>query len=160
MVMCRPCGGGDPPPTRSAAIGDLNPDTRLWAYPDSGEWDPERNVREVVQMAPEYRRHGLLAVTVNLQGGHPRGYRGLQPWINTAFTAFGELRPAYLERMRRVLDALDAHGMVAIVGLYLWDGTPPHRPTARTGCGAGQGGRRGHGPPDLARRNERASLGS
>jgi hypothetical protein len=102
-----------------ATFDDLNPDTRhLWAYPDSGEWDPERNGREFVQMVPEYRRHGLLAVTVNLQGGHPRGYRGLQPWINTAFTAFGELRPAYLERMRRVLDALDAQGMVAIVGLF------------------------------------------
>jgi hypothetical protein len=102
-----------------ATFDDLNPDTRhLWAYPDSGEWDPERNVSEFVQMVPEYRRHGLLGVTVNFQGGHPRGYRGLQPWINTAFTAFGELRPAYLERMRRVLDALDAQGMVAIVGLY------------------------------------------
>ena len=102
-----------------ATFDDLNPDTRhLWAYPDTGEWDPERNVRELVAMVPEYRRYGLLGVTINLQGGHPRGYRGLQPWINTAFTAFGELRPAYLDRMRRVLDALDAQGMVAIVGLF------------------------------------------
>jgi hypothetical protein len=141
-----------------ATFGDLNPDTRhLWAYPDRGEWDPERNVREVVQMAPEYRRHGLLAVTVNFQCGHPRGYRGRQPSINTAF---GELRPAYLEPMRRVLGALDAHGMVAIVGLYLWDGTPPHRPVACAGCGAVRGVRRGHGLPDLARRNEGAPPGS
>jgi hypothetical protein len=102
-----------------ATFDDLNPDTRhLWAYPDTGEWDPERNVRELVAMVPEYRRYGLLGVTINLQGGHPRGYRGLQPWINTAFTAFGELRPAYLDRLRRVLDALDAQGMVAIVGLF------------------------------------------
>jgi hypothetical protein len=37
-----------------ATFDDLNPDTRhLWAYPDSGEWDPERNGREFVQMVPE-----------------------------------------------------------------------------------------------------------
>jgi hypothetical protein len=102
-----------------ATFDDLNPDTRhLWAYPDTGEWDADRNVREFVEMVPEYRRHGLLAVTINLQGGHPRGYHGLQPWINTAFTAFGELRPAYMDRVRRVLDRLDEAGMVAIVGLY------------------------------------------
>ncbi len=37
-----------------AIFDDLNPDTRLrWVYPDTGEWDPERNVREFVAMLPE-----------------------------------------------------------------------------------------------------------
>ena len=48
-----------------ATFDDLNPDTRdRWAYPDTGKWDPDRNTDEFVAMLPEYRRHGLLAVTV------------------------------------------------------------------------------------------------
>jgi hypothetical protein len=102
-----------------ATFDDLNPDTRArWAYPDTGVWDPERNTDELVAMLPEYRRHGLLAVTLNLQGGSPESYSRLQPWINTAFTAYGELRPAYMARLARILDRLDELGMVAIVGLF------------------------------------------
>ena len=102
-----------------ATFDDLNPDTRdRWAYPDTGVWDPERNVREFLDALPDYRRYGLLAVTINLQGGCPESYRGIQPWINTAFDAYGRLRPAYLDRLNRVLTRLDELGMVAIVGLF------------------------------------------
>src|SRR5262249_54483896 len=55
---------------------DLNPDTRKqWTYPDTNRWDAERNTREFLAAMPEWRRHGLLAFTLNLQGGNPRGYR-------------------------------------------------------------------------------------
>ena len=102
-----------------ATFDDLNPETRdRWAYPDTGRWDPERNVAEFIAQLPEYRRHGLLAVTVNLQGGSPEGYSKTQPWENSAFDPSGDLRPAYLDRLRRVLDRLDELGMVAIVGLF------------------------------------------
>jgi len=102
-----------------ATFDDLNPDTRdRWAYPDTGVWDPERNTRELVEMLPEYRRHGLLAVTLNLQGGSPESYSRMQPWINTAFTAYGELRPEYMARLKTILERLDELGMVAIVGLF------------------------------------------
>lgn len=102
-----------------AIFDDLNPETRRrWAYPDTGVWDPERNVSEFLAMLPDYRRHGLLAVTVNLQGGSPEGYSKAQPWINSAFSPEGDLRPDYCDRLRRVLDALDALGMVGIVGLF------------------------------------------
>src|SRR5215470_16713357 len=40
-----------------------------WSYPDTGKWDPERNTREFVAAMPEWRRRGLLAFTINLQGG-------------------------------------------------------------------------------------------
>ena len=102
-----------------ATFDDLNPDTRdRWSYPDTGVWDAERNVREFLDALPEYRRHGLLAVTLNLQGGCPESYGKIQPWINTAFDAYGRLRPAYLERLGRVLNRIDELGMVAIVGLF------------------------------------------
>ncbi|MER3487084.1 MAG: hypothetical protein C4345_15015, partial [Chloroflexota bacterium] len=110
----------------------------LWAYPDTGTWDPERNTREFVEAMPSWRACGLLAFTLNLQGGSPMGYSSVaathlalqelrartgdprpvpepataQPWHNSAFTATGELKPAYLARLRRILDAADELGMV------------------------------------------------
>lgn len=98
---------------------DLNPATRSrWAYPDTGEWDAERNTREFVAAMPEWRRHGLLAFTINLQGGSPQGYSREQPWYNSAFTERGELRPAYMQRLARILDRADELGMAAILGLF------------------------------------------
>jgi hypothetical protein len=48
---------------------DLNPETRsLWDYRDV-PWDAERNTREFVAAMPEWRDHGLLSLTINLQGG-------------------------------------------------------------------------------------------
>lgn len=102
-----------------ATFDDLNPETRHhWAYPDTKQWDPERNVNEFVQAMPEWRKHGLLAITVNLQGGSPQGYSREQPWHNSAFTADGSLRPEYLSRLERVLTAADKLGMVVIVGYF------------------------------------------
>ena len=64
-----------------ALFDDLNPETRShWNYPDTGKWDPERNTREFVAALPEWRRHGVLAFTINLQGGSPEGYSKAQPW--------------------------------------------------------------------------------
>ncbi|HVC35259.1 MAG TPA: hypothetical protein VNL16_17230 [Chloroflexota bacterium] len=102
-----------------AIFDDLNPDTReRWAYADTGVWDPERNVREFIDALPDYHGHGLLAVTVNLQGGCPESYGKNQPWMNTAFDSSGRLRASYLDRLGRVLNRLDELGMVAIVGLF------------------------------------------
>ena len=98
---------------------DLNPETRgKWAYPDTGKWDPERNTREFLAAMPEWRKHGLLAFTVNLQGGSPEGYSKGQPWENTAIDPDGNLRPAYMQRLARILDRADELGMVAIVGYF------------------------------------------
>ena len=102
-----------------ATYDDANAETASrWAYPDTGVWDAERNVREFIDALPIYREHGVLAVTVNFQGGSPEGYSKEQPWDNSGFTAEGELKPAYADRMARVLDRLDELGMVAILGLF------------------------------------------
>ena len=98
---------------------DLNPETASrWAYPDSGKWDPERNTSEFIAAMPEWRRHGLLAFTVNLQGGSPEGYSKQQPWENSAFDSAGALRPAYTARLKRILDRADQLGMAVIVGYF------------------------------------------
>lgn len=97
---------------------DTNSATRpRWAYPDTGVWDPERNTAEFVAAMPEWRRHGLLAFTLNLQGGSPTGY-GNQGWVNSAFAPDGSLRPDYMARAARIIDRADALGMVVILGLY------------------------------------------
>jgi hypothetical protein len=99
---------------------DLEPRTRpMWAYPDTGTWDPERNTREFLAAMPAWRRHGLLAFTINLQGGSPQGYtKGRQPWHNSAIDERGELRPAFMARLERILDRADELGMVVILGIF------------------------------------------
>ena len=131
----------------NAVFDDENPATQhLWAYPDTGEWGADRNTDEFITQLPVYRAHGLLAVTVNLQGGSPTGYyreamfrekmakqgievdddviwAGLpspasQPWHNTAFNPDGSLKSAFLERADRIIRACDSLGMVVILGYF------------------------------------------
>ena len=97
---------------------DLNPATRSrWAYPD-GPWDAERNTREFLAAMPDWRRHGLISFTINLQGGSPTGYAREQPWHNSAYEADGSLRPDYMARLERILDRADELGMAVIVGYF------------------------------------------
>ncbi|OPZ11518.1 MAG: hypothetical protein BWZ10_02194 [candidate division BRC1 bacterium ADurb.BinA364] len=103
-----------------AIFDDSCPETASrWAYPDTGVWDPERNTNEFCAALPEYRRHGLLGVTVGLQGG---GSVYTQPlydtFENSAFDRDGSLKPAYLERLVRVLKAADDCGMIVIVNYF------------------------------------------
>ena len=143
---------------------DLNPETASrWVYPDTKRWDPDRNTKEFTAAMPEWKRHGVLAFTINLQGGSPgfaggRGRgggaapagavpdaagRGVPPGApegtpqappqggggrgrgpagpqleNSAIDPEGNLRPAYMTRLQRILDKADELGMVAIVGYF------------------------------------------
>jgi len=107
---------------------DRNPATRAkWKYPD-GPWDPDRNTHEFVRNMRYWRYHGLLAFTLNLQGGSPEGYSKAQPWNNSSFESDGRLRADYMERLERILRAADELGMVVILGYFyfgqderIWD---------------------------------------
>jgi hypothetical protein len=105
-----------------ATFDDANADTRsYWAYPDTGEWDPERNTDEFCAALPSWREHGVLGFTVNFQGGGPLYVPEIyQHYENNAFARDGQLKPSYAERMARVLACADELGMVAIVGLFYW----------------------------------------
>ncbi len=103
-----------------ATFDDVHPETRaLWAYPDTGRWDAERNVSEFCAALPSWRDHGVLAFTINFQGGgalySPEIYRH---YDNSGYTPDGHLKAAYAERIARVLACADALGMVPIVGLF------------------------------------------
>ncbi|MGQ9731420.1 MAG: hypothetical protein ACUVX8_09110 [Candidatus Zipacnadales bacterium] len=103
-----------------AIFDDENPETRpLWAYPDTGEWDPERNTREFIAAMPEWRVHGLLSFTVNLQGGGPIYTK---PWpydhyLNSAYDSQGNLKAVYMDRLARIFRRADELGMAPILSL-------------------------------------------
>jgi len=105
-----------------ATFDDANPETRrYWAYPDAGEWDPERNVRELCAALPLWRDHGVLGFTINFQGGGPLYVPEIYGrYDNNGFTPDGELEDAYADRAARVLEQADRLGMVVIVGLFYW----------------------------------------
>lgn len=97
---------------------DENPDTReLFKYPDTGVWDPNRNTDEFVAAMSLWNSYGLNSFTINLQGGSPTGY-GNKAWENSAFTEMGELKPAYMDRLSRILDKAEELKMVPIVGYF------------------------------------------
>ena len=96
------------------------------------DFDPAANTAAFVSRIPEYKAHGVLAFTISLQGGHP-GYEGAH---NSAFEADGTLRVRYMDRVRTVIEACDAHGVVVILScLYQRQhGKPPtHLPRALAG---------------------------
>ena len=112
-----PNGGSRAHPYAAKTMGDIG-----WDYPD-GLWDANRNLREFLAALPDWRRAGIVAVTVNLQGGGPvdgnyGGSDGDQPQANTGFDAHGNLNPTYAARIQRVIEEADKQGMVVIVGFF------------------------------------------
>ena len=102
-----------------ATFNDRNTNTvARWAYADTGRWDADRNTREFIAAMPEWRRHGLLAVTINLQGGSPEGYSSSQPWENSAFNPDGSLRTNDFARLEKILDRADELGMIVMLGYF------------------------------------------
>lgn len=105
---------------------DKNPETKnAWAYPDTKRWDAHRNTNEFIKAMPLWKAHGLLAFTLNLQGGSPTGYGNSRPWINSAFDADGNLDKNYIARLERILNEADDLGMVVILG-YFYFGQDQH----------------------------------
>lgn len=78
------------------------------------KFDVEANTERFVTQIPDYRRFGVRAFTLNLQGGMP-GYEGA---VNSAFHGDGALKAEYLSRVRRVIEVCDRLGMVVILGCY------------------------------------------
>ena len=105
-----------------ATFDDAYPTTRRhWAYPDTGVWDPQRNTDAFCAALPTWRDHGVLAFTINFQGGGPLYVPEIYgAYDNNGFTPDGDIVPAYAARIAQVLDRADALGMAVIVGLFYW----------------------------------------
>ncbi len=98
---------------------DLNPETRKnWKYSDTGVWDANRNTNEFLAAMDSWATNGLLAFTMNLQGGSPYGYSSSQPWINSAIDEDGGLRSDYMNRLSKIVEKADRLGMVVILGVF------------------------------------------
>ena len=118
----------------NAIFDDRNPATLpYWKYPDTGVWDPERNVREFLEQMRVWRTYGINAVDVSLMGGKPYPYNGQleqdfgaaatgsnQPQDAIGFTPQGQLLPAYRARAERVIEAADQLDMVVILTVLYW----------------------------------------
>jgi hypothetical protein len=91
-----------------ALFEDRNPETSPQGF------DPEKSTAAFIEKIPDYVASGVLAFTVNLQGGDP-GYKGA---LNSAFDPDGSLRPAYAARAARVIEACDRAGAAVILGCF------------------------------------------
>ncbi len=76
--------------------------------------DPNAITTRFLARLANYKEQGVSAFTINLQGGMP-GYEGA---FNSAFEPDGTLRPSYLERVSRVIEACDRAGLVVILGCF------------------------------------------
>jgi len=104
-----------------ALFEDENPETRkLWRYPDGSDFDPERNTNEFIRALPLYKAYGVIAFTINMQCGRPRTqyFTDNQPWHVSGFDENGYLKSAWVDRLKRILDAAQKLGMVVILGLF------------------------------------------
>jgi hypothetical protein len=103
-----------------AIFDDENPATRnCWAYPDTGCWDPDRNTDDFCRHLADYRACGLLAVTVGLQGGGSVFTKDIyENYLNSAFAPDGSFKPAYFDRLLRIIKTADDCGMVVIVNYF------------------------------------------
>jgi len=97
---------------------DTNPETRKkWKYPRNTHFNAYRNTREFVAAIPSWKEKGLLAFSLNMQGGSPMGY-GNKDWINTPYDSLGNLKKDYLIRLDQILQKADELEMVVILGLF------------------------------------------
>ena len=101
-----------------------------WRSPGSAE----ANTRRYVEGLSEYLAHGVLAVNLNFQGGHPLNGK---PWIeegagsagrrpnghrdfyhNSGFDADGSIDAGHAQRISQIIEACDRLGMVVILQLF------------------------------------------
>jgi hypothetical protein len=78
------------------------------------DFDADANTARFLEHVPDYAAHGVRAFTLCLQGGMP----GYEKAVNSAFEPDGSLRPDYLRRVARVIEACDRQGIAIILGCY------------------------------------------
>lgn len=94
-------------------------------YLTEAPFDPRQNTQRVIDALPVYKRQGVLAISVSMQGGNmdyrrsgaigrdrsaKLGREGGS--LVSAFRPDGTLKPAWLERLLLLQRALDSQGMV------------------------------------------------
>ena len=101
----------------SRIVNCIFDDENLEARP--ARFDPESNTRSSIDSMEEYKSRGILAFTINLQGGYP-GYEGA---INSAFRSDGSLKAGYMNCAAKVIEAADDLGMAIILSFLSTSGS-------------------------------------
>jgi hypothetical protein len=78
------------------------------------DFDAQTNTNEFIARLDKYKKHGLLANDVNLQGGNP-GFEGAE---NSAFNSDGSLRQAWMDRAGQLIEAHAERNMVVVLGYF------------------------------------------
>lgn len=105
-----------------AIFDDENPETAAeWRYPETKRWDAARNTQEFCETVPLYRKAGLLAVTVGLQGGGPIYTPTVYDrYVCSAFETNGALKAPFFDRLKHVLETCEGCGVAVIVNYFYW----------------------------------------
>ena len=99
------------------------------------EFDPDKNTDAVIASLELLAAHGVGAIGVNLQGpdhGYGREINGIagQGWASpgqgagglvSAFKPDGSLKPKWLHRLERLIEAADGHGLVVCLSYFSRD---------------------------------------
>ncbi|ADD42999.1 hypothetical protein [Stackebrandtia nassauensis] len=77
------------------------------------DFDPQSNTDQFIANLDSYKANGLLATDVNLQGGNPNFDA-----TNPAFNSDGSLRPEWMDRLGKVIEAHAERNMVVVLGYF------------------------------------------
>ena len=81
-------------------------------------WDPDENTARLIKALPEWKKYGLLAFTVGLQGGMPVLTIPNSTIDNNPYSEDGtRINPSHLKRLDTLITSADELGMVVIVSL-------------------------------------------
>ena len=94
----------------NTVMEDLGPNAKA----QLPNFSPDGNTDQFIATIPRYYALGVRAFTVSLQGGHT----GYEQVLNSAFNANGSLRPDYMKRVSRVVEACDRLGIVVILTAF------------------------------------------
>ncbi len=98
-------------------------------------FDPDANTDRVIDQLATYEEHGVGGIVVSLQGGDP-GYSGERNGVArgasadlgessgalvSAYNPDGSLKPAWMSRLDRLLDAANRHGLIVCLVLFQQD---------------------------------------
>ncbi len=98
-------------------------------------FDPDANTDRLIEKLDLYKQHGVGGIVVSLQGGDP-GYEGGSNGVErgasadlgeksgalvSAYNPDGSLKPAWMARLDRLLQAANARGLVVCLVLFQQD---------------------------------------
>lgn len=99
------------------------------------QFDPDANTDRLIEQLATYKQHGVGGIVVSLQGGDP-GYSGTTNGVDrgpsadlgeksgslvSAYNPDGSLKPAWVARLDRLIDAANREGLIVCLVLFQQD---------------------------------------